>query len=173
MKETTMTTWHNHTFNLRHSIPDSPIDLKCEPAKNRFCFKPIKDPNDDIYLYKMDPHCAGDISDAWAQCSNLLPQPGATLTWFLPEEDKLDKESSTYKTELKALVKQIEMNKLRDPSSSFERLVGTVPGDEADNPVAFYRVQKVFKNNDDRILLIALVNLVNGGAPVGTVAAEN
>jgi hypothetical protein len=165
-------TWHNNTFKLKLSVVDSPVDIKNPPAKNRFKFKPLKDANDEIYLYRLQPHSATDMKTAWSKCSQLLPQPGAPLTWALADDDKLDPGDPQYPQKLKALVSSIKEQKIDDPALTFERLVGTVRGDDADNPIAFYRVPNVFKDQN-RILLIALVNLVNGGSPVGTVAADS
>ena len=183
-----MATWHGKDFHLKHSMTGTPIDLM-KGAKNRFRFEPLMDVNDEIYMYKFCPNGgSGDMADAWFRCSKLLPQPGATLTWFLDDELKLDKEASDYTTKLKALVKHIETHKIKDPSMVFERLVGTVTVDDVDSPVTFYRVQNVFKKQDcsvaanadakddkpdDRMLLIGVVNLISAAAPVGTVAADN
>jgi len=171
-----MTTWHNHTFCLKISIQGSPLDIKTPQDKNKFRFDEIKDPlTHQIYQYSLKPVRGEEMKEAWGLFSKMLPQPGATLSWALTDDEKLDPENDPagYPDKLKALVANIRRQKIEDPHVIYERLVGTVPALGADNPVTFYRVTGVFKNHDQKPLLIALANFVNGGAPVGVLAADN
>jgi hypothetical protein len=166
--------WHNHTFCLKLSILGSPLDIKNPKEKNRFRFEKLEDPNGVIYQYSLKPVNAGDMNEAWGSFSKLLPQPGPKLTWALADADKLDPSDADNATpKFKALVANIKEQKIDDPAVTYERLVGTVQAQGADNPITFYRVSNVFKNHEHKHLLIAIANFVNGGAPVGVLAADN
>jgi hypothetical protein len=170
-----MATWHNHTFCLKISILGSPLDIQSPQDKNKFQFQEITNPSDnEIYQYSLKPVRAEDMKEAWGLFSKMLPQPGATLSWALTDDEKLDpKNDPAYPNKLKALVATIRKQKIDDPHVVYERLVGTVPALGADNPVTFYRVTGVFKGHEHKPLLIATANFINGGAPVGVLAADN
>lgn len=166
-----MITWHTHSFTLKLSVLGSEFDINGPPEKNRFRFRPERDEeNEEIYLYKLEPLPETDMKPAWRRCSNLLPQPGVPLRWDLADADKLDVTATP--AQVRALVKQIKEQKIDDPSLSFERLVGTLRFNHKDQPVSFYRVANCYKD-DTKLLLIALVQIVDGTSPTGTVAAEN
>jgi hypothetical protein len=166
--------WHGHTFGLKLSIQGSPLDIKKPKEKNRFRFEKFEDPNGDIYQYSLKPVNAHDMEEAWGAFSKLLPQPGPKLTWALAQQDKLDQADADNATpKFKALVANIKEQKIDDTGVSYERLVGTVQAQGADNPITFYRVSNVFKNQAHKHLLIVIANFVNGGAPVGVLAADN
>jgi hypothetical protein len=173
------TTWHQKKFDLKISIKDTAIDLK-QGAANSFVFEGVPDHNQQFYYYLLKPVINGGgnstMKDAWGRCSKFLPQPGATLTWSIPDREKLDPEHDTpeaHQKKLQALIDDITDNKLNATEITYERLVGMVDAEDADNPLTLYQVSKVYLHNNNRPLLIAVVNLINGGAPVGTLAAES
>jgi hypothetical protein len=170
------TTWHNNTFTLRLSVPGTDVDVKDPPNKNLFRFRAVRDGDDKIYLYKVEPLNPPDMKPGWVHFSNMLPQRGSRLRWDLATADKLVVGGDPNKVD--SLARLIKEQKIDDDEFSFERLIGTVTMGGVDNPVSFYRVAKCYKkangdDDDDRLLLIAVVTVVDGENPVGTMAAEN
>jgi hypothetical protein len=165
--------WHGQTFSIKQSIEDT--DIEVSSGTNAFEFKriPANMPG-PAYMYELAPQY-GQCSAGWDSCRRLVSVAGLELTWFVPTSEKLDPSKPGYAQKLGEMCDRIKANKLDDPTASFERLVGTVAATEnQDSPIVFYRVKGLFagEGNQNKYLVIGVVQLLDGSSPGGMVAAD-
>jgi hypothetical protein len=162
-----MATWHDKTFTFDLSLLGSDF-LSPPPASNRFTLTPSRDTDNRIYLYTITPEAPGAVPPFWAGCK-LLPQGGTRLTKHFRRNAGLIPGTPEHLAEISQRVTAAQSKVTAHPFR-FERLVGTLPKNGKDNPVAFYQIERGYPGAQ-KTLLVVVINLI-GASPNGTVAGN-